>query len=100
MIKNGNVFGILFVGISMISFAQQPIDSVKVQQLDEVVITDSRFELKRENSGKTVIKISKKEIEKNQGKTISELILSLKRLLDDLIILLIALMHPLKKSKN
>jgi len=58
----------------MVGFAQQQIDSTKIQQLDEVVVTDSRFKLKRENSGKTVIKISKKEIEKNQGKTISELI--------------------------
>ena len=58
----------------MVSFAQQQIDSTKVQQLDEVVVTDSRFKLKRENSGKTVIKISKKEIENNQGRTILELI--------------------------
>lgn len=49
-------------------------DSVKVEKLEEVVISDSRFELKRENSGKTVIKISKEEIERNQGRTISELI--------------------------
>ena len=42
--------------------------------LDEVVVSDSRFELKRENSGKTVIKISSQEIENNQGRTISELI--------------------------
>lgn len=55
-------------------FAQQQIDSTTVQQLEEVVITDSRFELKRENSGKTVIKISQQEIERNQGRTVSELI--------------------------
>ena len=30
-------------------------DSLKVQQLDEVVVSDSKFELKRENSGKTVM---------------------------------------------
>mgnify|MGYP000306487027 CR=1 FL=1 len=42
--------------------------------LEEVVVTDSRFKLKRENSGKTVIKISQHEIENNQGRTISELI--------------------------
>lgn len=49
-------------------------DSVKVQQLDEVVVSDSRFQLKRENSGKTVIKITAEELERNQGKTIAELI--------------------------
>lgn len=74
MNKKTNVFGVLCISISMIGFAQQQIDSTKVQQLDEVVVTDSRFELKRENSGKTVIKISQKEIENNQGRTISELI--------------------------
>ena len=48
--------------------------TVSEESLDEVVVTDSRFELKRENSGKTVIKISQQEIENNQGRTISELI--------------------------
>lgn len=74
MKKKTHVFGLLCIGISMVGFAQKQIDSTKVQQLDEVVITDSRFELKRENSGKTVIKISRNEIENNQGRTISELI--------------------------
>lgn len=58
----------------MFGFAQQQADSTKVEQLNEVVITDSRFELKRENSGKMVVKISSKEIENNQGRTISDLI--------------------------
>lgn len=49
-------------------------DSVNVQQLDEVVVSDSRFQLKRENSGKTVIKITAEELERNQGKTIAEMI--------------------------
>ncbi len=49
-------------------------DSVQVQQLDEVVVSDSRFALKRENSGKTVIKISAEELGRNQGKTVAELI--------------------------
>lgn len=54
--------------------AQQQQDSTNVEQLDEVVITDSRFELKRENSGKTVIKINVVELERSQGKTLAELI--------------------------
>mgnify|MGYP003630929824 CR=1 FL=1 len=74
MNKKTGVFGILCLGLSMVGFAQKQADSTKLQQLDEVVVTDSRFELKRENSGKTVIKISQKEIENNQGRTISELI--------------------------
>ncbi|GAA4817586.1 TonB-dependent receptor plug domain-containing protein [Litoribaculum gwangyangense] len=74
MNKKTSVFGVLFSSMSMFGFAQKQTDSTKVQQLNEVVVTDSRFELKRENSGKTVIKISKNEIENNQGRTISELI--------------------------
>jgi vitamin B12 transporter len=58
----------------MVGIAQQHTDSTNVEQLDEVVITDSRFALKRENSGKTVIRITAKEIENNQGRTIRELI--------------------------
>lgn len=53
-------------------FAQQKEESV--EQLDEVVVSDSRFELKRENSGKTVIKIDRKEIERNQGRSVVSLI--------------------------
>ncbi|MDC6389501.1 TonB-dependent receptor [Maribacter sp. PR1] len=49
-------------------------DSIKLQELDEVVVSDSRFSLKRENSGKTVIKISAKELERNQGRTVAEII--------------------------
>ncbi|MCM4169168.1 Vitamin B12 transporter BtuB [Arenibacter antarcticus] len=49
-------------------------DEAYVQQLDEVVVSDSRFELKRENSGKTVIKITAEDIKRNQGKTIAEII--------------------------
>ncbi len=54
--------------------AQQEQDSIKILQLDEVVVSDSRFELKRENSGKTVISISQKELEQNQGRSIAEII--------------------------
>ena len=74
MNKKMYVFGTLCLGVSLVGFAQQEQDSTKVEALDEVVITDSRFKLKRENSGKTVIKISKVKIERNQGRTISELI--------------------------
>ena len=49
-------------------------DSIKVEQLKEIVITDSRFELKRENSGKTIVKINAVELERSQGKSIAEII--------------------------
>jgi len=53
---------------------QQENDSTNIQVLDEVVVSDSRFELKRENSGKTVIKISSEELERNQGRSVAALI--------------------------
>lgn len=64
------IFGIA----TTLGMAQQESDSLKVEQLDEVVITDTRFAIKRENSGKTVTKISRKEIENNQGRTLAQLI--------------------------
>ncbi|MBT8181037.1 MAG: TonB-dependent receptor [Eudoraea sp.] len=55
-------------------FAQKEKDSIELQELDEVVVSDSRFRLKRENSGKTVIKIGSAELANNQGKTVAEII--------------------------
>ncbi|MCP4975880.1 MAG: TonB-dependent receptor [Maribacter sp.] len=49
-------------------------DSIDLQQLDEVVVSDSRFELKRENSGKTVIKIGIEELQRSQGKSVVDII--------------------------
>ena len=49
-------------------------DSIKTQKLDEVVVSDSRFELKRENSGKTIIKIDAEELQHNQGRSLAEII--------------------------
>lgn len=49
-------------------------DSIETQRLEEVVVSDSRFPLKRENSGKTVIKIGSEELQRNQGKSVAEII--------------------------
>lgn len=49
-------------------------DSIALQELEEVVVSDSRFQLKRENSGKTVVKITAEELERNQGRTVAEII--------------------------
>ena len=62
------------IALFLCAHTQMISQSITQESLDEVVVSDSRFELKRENSGKTVIKISKQEIENNQGRTISELI--------------------------
>ena len=57
-----------------LSAQEQQKDSVPLYQLQEVVVSDSKFELKRENSGKTVIKITAEELERNQGRTLAEII--------------------------
>ena len=44
------------------------------EELEEVVVTDSRFELKRENSGKTVIKIDQEELAQNAGRSVAAII--------------------------
>jgi vitamin B12 transporter len=72
--KKTNVLGFLLLGFTWFGFAQEQANLNQIEQLDEVVISDSRFKLKREHSGKTVIKITKQELENNQGRTVAELI--------------------------
>lgn len=67
-------FAVLAFGMSVFGFAQQQNDSTKVEQLEEVVVTDSKFNLKRENSGKVITKITQKELQHLQGKSIAEII--------------------------
>ena len=66
-------FGVL-CSMALFGFAQQQNDSTKIQQLDEVVVTNSKFKLKRENSGKVITKISQEELKQLQGKSIAEII--------------------------
>ncbi|MGI9546674.1 MAG: TonB-dependent receptor plug domain-containing protein [Flavobacteriaceae bacterium] len=57
------------------AIAQDEVDgNFQLQELDEVVVSDSRFELKREYSGKTVIKIDSLELSQYQGRSIAEII--------------------------
>ena len=68
----GFSFAVLLM--SSVKGQEQKNDSIKTQKLDEVVVSDSRFELKRENSGKTIIKIDAEELQHNQGRSIAEII--------------------------
>ncbi|NRA91775.1 MAG: TonB-dependent receptor [Psychroserpens sp.] len=68
------VFGVLFCSASTFGFAQQETDSLKIQELDEVVVTDSKFNLKRENSGKVITTITQKELQNLQGKSVAEIL--------------------------
>ncbi|MBO6879612.1 TonB-dependent receptor plug domain-containing protein [Winogradskyella sp.] len=65
---------ILSLGMLSVGFAQKEQDSVKVEQLEEVVVTDSKFQLKRENSGKVITKVTSEDLEKLQGQSIAEVI--------------------------
>jgi len=65
---------LLGIGFLCTPIWSQQQDSLQIEQLDEVVVLDSRFQLKRENSGKTVVKITSEEIQRNQGRTVAELI--------------------------
>jgi len=69
---NKNFIGLCAAAIASTSVMAQ--EQATIQQLDEVVVSDSRFALKRENSGKTVLKITAEELERSQGKTVAEII--------------------------
>ena len=60
----------LFLGFSQ-TFAQQ---DTTVQALEEVVLIDSKFKLKRENSGKVVTKITAKELQNHLGQSLPEVL--------------------------
>jgi len=59
---------------TVLGFSQTESNVIKPISLDEVVVTDSKFKLKRENSGKVITKISQKDLEKRKGKSIAEII--------------------------
>ncbi|WP_435262347.1 TonB-dependent receptor plug domain-containing protein [Tenacibaculum sp. nBUS_03] len=67
----------LSVLMSIVTFSLKAQQKEKIIELDEVVITDSRFKLKKENSGKVVHKITPATIKRNQGKNLVDLINSI-----------------------
>ncbi|WP_223034997.1 TonB-dependent receptor plug domain-containing protein [Hanstruepera marina] len=66
-------FGVL-CATSLLGYSQQQTDSTKVERLEEVVITDSRFELNREQSGKVITRITRQDIENLKGQSVAEII--------------------------
>lgn len=66
---------VLVLGVFALQFAYaQNAPISQNQNLDEVVVSDSRFPLKRSQSGKTVIKLSQVDLQKHVGKSIAEVI--------------------------
>ena len=64
----------LFCTVSTYLVAQDSQDSLAIQQLSEVVVTATKFPVKKENSGKVISKINQEELQKLQGKSTSEII--------------------------
>jgi vitamin B12 transporter len=59
---------------SAAGFAQQPPDSAYVRELEEVVVSDSRFPLRREQSGKTVIRLGPEVLKGYQGASVAQVL--------------------------
>jgi len=56
--------------LAMNTYAQEP----KPKQLDEVVISDSKFALAKEKSGKVIVKITAEELAKKPGQSIASIL--------------------------
>jgi len=61
----------LFVLMTNCVFAQQKDSITSPTPLDEVVISDSKFALPKEKSGKVITKISSEDLEKREGQSIA-----------------------------
>ncbi|CAM4005487.1 MULTISPECIES: TonB-dependent receptor plug domain-containing protein [Flavobacterium] len=59
--------------LTSISYAQE-IDTLKVNQLNEVVVSDTKFEQKREKSGKIIDVISTKDLEARKGQSVAQVL--------------------------
>lgn len=55
-------------------FAQQQLDTVKVERLETVELTSTRFKLNKSQTGKSVAVITSKELQKYQGSSIATLL--------------------------
>ena len=76
MNKKPWILGLLSaVSISIAAQDSQNVqDSLGVQQLREVVVTATKFPVKKENSGKVITKINQQELQQLQGKSVAEII--------------------------
>jgi len=55
------------------AFAQQK-ETLTKNDLDEVVVSDSKFVLSKEKSGKVITKITADDLEKKQGQSVAEIL--------------------------
>ncbi|WP_313807207.1 TonB-dependent receptor plug domain-containing protein [Flavobacterium sp.] len=69
-------FGALLLLLAGSTFAQEK-DSVSIgKQLDEIVISDSKFALSKEKSGKVITTITKEDLEKKAGQSVATVLSS------------------------
>lgn len=66
----------LFVLITSCALAQKKDTLVSRIELDEVVITDSKFALPKEKSGKVIVKITAKDLAKKSGQSLATVLSS------------------------
>lgn len=69
-------FGALALLWATCAFAQEQDSIAKVKQLNEVVISDSKFALSKEKSGKVIVKITKEDLEKKSGQSVATVLSS------------------------
>ena len=55
-------------------YGQEGPDTVSVRLLEEVVVSDSRFPLKREQSGKTVIRLDQEDLRAYSGQSVAQVL--------------------------
>ena len=76
MNKKNVCIGTLFVLITSCALAQKKDTLVSRIELDEVVITDSKFALPKEKSGKVIVKITAKDLTKKSGQSLATVLSS------------------------
>ncbi|MDH3795702.1 MAG: TonB-dependent receptor plug domain-containing protein, partial [Flavobacteriaceae bacterium] len=64
----------LFLGASLCGFSQVSTDTTQIHYLDEVLLSETKFESKRRESGKMVIRIGQDELSRSVGQSMAEII--------------------------
>ena len=64
----------LFVLVSACAFAQEKENVASKQELEEVVVSDSKFALPKEKSGKVITKITAEELKNKPGQSIAAIL--------------------------
>ncbi len=60
----------LLMLVAQVVSAQDSRKDQEVNELEEVIVSDSKFKLKREQSGKVITKINSEELERSQGQSV------------------------------